>query len=120
MLNKIKDAITHRFHRVLLLMLLMPTFAHASSSTGMPWEDPLSKIVDSVTGPMAFGVSVLGVVVAGFALVFGGQLDGFVQKIAILALVIAVIVMATNVMSALFGISSTVVAIGALETLTIA
>ena len=46
MLNKIKDAITHRFHRVLFLMLLMPTFAHASSSTGMPWEDPLSKIVD--------------------------------------------------------------------------
>lgn len=120
MLNKIKDAITHQFHHVLFLMLLMPAFAHASSSTGMPWEDPLSKIVDSVTGPMAFGVSVLGVVVAGFTLVFGGQLDGFVQKIAILALVIAVIVMATNVMSALFGISSTVVAMGALKTLTIA
>ncbi|MFJ3459440.1 TrbC/VirB2 family protein [Scandinavium goeteborgense] len=92
------------------LSLIFPALAQASSSTGMPWEDPLNKVVDSVTGPIAFGVSVLGVVVAGMALAFGGQLDGFIQKIAILALVVALIVMATNVMSSLFGVSSTVIA----------
>lgn len=92
------------------LSMIFPALARASSSTGMPWEDPLNKVVDSVTGPIAFGVSVLGVVVAGMALAFGGQLDGFIQKIAILALVVALIVMATNVMSSLFGVSSTVIA----------
>lgn len=93
-----------------VVLFLMPTWAMASTDTGMPWEGPLTKVVDSVTGPVAFGVSVLGVVVAGLALVFGGQLDGFIQKIAMLALVIALIVMATNVLSSLFGVSSTVVA----------
>lgn len=106
---------TLSFSRILPLLLLgifalLPDLAQASTSSGMPWEDPLTKVVDSVTGPVAFGVSVLGVVVAGMALAFGGQLDGFIQKIAILSLVIALIVFATNVLSSVFGISSSVVA----------
>ncbi len=99
---------------VISLSLLFPALSYASSSSGMPWEDPLSKIVDSVTGPIAFGISVLGVVVAGLTLVFGGQLDGFIQKIATLSLVIALIVLSVNVMSALFGVSSTLVAMHSL------
>ncbi|WP_017817491.1 TrbC/VirB2 family protein [Vibrio harveyi] len=88
--------------------LLISATANASS-TGMPWEDPLSRIVDSITGPVAFGASVLGIVVAGATLIFGGQLDSFVQKIMILALVISIIVGATNLLSVLFGTSSTLV-----------
>ncbi|MDF4270079.1 TrbC/VirB2 family protein [Vibrio parahaemolyticus] len=99
------------------LSLLFPSLSYASGSSGMPWEDPLSKIVDSVTGPIAFGVAVLGIVVAGLTLVFGGQLDGFIQKIAILALVVSLIVLATNVLSSLFGVSSTLVAMNALTAL---
>lgn len=102
---------------IFVVFSLFPTLAQASSSSGMPWEDPLSKIVDSVTGPIAFGISVLGVVVAGLALVFGGQLDGFIQKIAVLALVISLIVLATNVMSSLFGVSSTIIAMMAVPVL---
>lgn len=96
---------------LLSVFVLFPNLAHASSNSGMPWEDPLTKVVDSITGPVAFGVSVLGVVVAGLSLAFGGQLEGFVQKIAILALVISLIVFATNVLSSVFGISSSVVAL---------
>lgn len=99
------------------LSLLFPSLSYASGSSGMPWEDPLSKIVDSVTGPIAFGVAVLGIVVAGLTLVFGGQLDGFIQKIAILALVVSLIVLATNVLSSLFGVSSTLVAMNAMNAL---
>lgn len=102
------------------LSLLFSALARASSSSGMPWEDPLSKVVDSITGPVAFGISVLGIVAAGIALVFGGQLDGFIQKLAILALVIALIVFAVNVLSAVFGVSSTVVALSAMSALPVA
>jgi len=101
------------------MSLFIPVLARASSSSGMPWEDPLLKVVDSITGPVAFGVSVLGVVAAGIALVFGGQLDGFIQKLAILALVIALIVFAVNVLSAVFGVSSTVIALSALPVLAV-
>lgn len=106
MLGKLKH------HALKLGIAVQTTFISAAanaSSTGMPWEDPLSRIVDSVTGPVAFGASVLGIVVAGATLVFGGQLDGFVQKIMILALVISLIVGAVNLLSVLFGTSSTLV-----------
>ncbi|WP_318491192.1 TrbC/VirB2 family protein [Photobacterium leiognathi] len=36
-----------------------------TSNTGMPWESPLEKIINSVTGSVAFGISVQGVVAAG-------------------------------------------------------
>lgn len=104
----------HTLRFAVFISLLVPALARASSSSGMPWEDPLLKVVDSITGPVAFGISVLGVVAAGIALVFGGQLDGFIQKLAILALVIALIVFAVNVLSAVFGISSTVIALAAI------
>ncbi|EHC7291043.1 TrbC/VirB2 family protein [Vibrio parahaemolyticus] len=121
MLKKIKsqfETVKHRSLKAAVsLSLLFPSLSYASGSSGMPWEDPLSKIVDSVTGPIAFGVAVLGIVVAGLTLVFGGQLDGFIQKIAILALVVSLIVLATNVLSSLFGVSSTLVAMNAMNAL---
>jgi type IV secretion system protein VirB2 len=90
--------------------MLLPELAHASSSGGgVPWEDPLSKIVDSITGPVAAGISVLAIVAAGITLVFGGEISGFIKTLAYIALVIALIVGATNVLSSLFGISSTLI-----------
>jgi type IV secretion system protein VirB2 len=87
------------------MLMLLPELAWASSSSGMPWEGPLAKVVDSITGPVAFGISVLGIAGAGMSLAFGGQLDGFIQKLVIIALVISLIVLATNVLSAIFGVS---------------
>lgn len=86
----------------------------------MPWEGPLMKVVDSITGPVAFGISVLAIAVAGLSLAFGGQLDGFVHKLAIIALVVSLIVFAVNVLSAVFGVSSTLVACSALASLAVA
>lgn len=95
---------------LLLLSLLMPELAHASGSGGgVPWEDPLSTVVKSITGPVAFGISVLAIVSAGVMLIFGGEISGFIKTIIYIALVVALIVGATNVLSSLFGISSTLV-----------
>lgn len=105
---------------LLALMLFLPALAQASSSSGMPWEGPLQKVVDSITGPVAFGISVLAIAVAGLSLAFGGQLDGFVHKLAIIALVVSLIVFAVNVLSAVFGVSSTLVACSALASLAVA
>ncbi|MGC6031333.1 TrbC/VirB2 family protein [Enterobacter kobei] len=105
---------------LLALLLFLPALAQASSSSGMPWEGPLQKVVDSITGPVAFGISVLAIAVAGLSLAFGGQLDGFVHKLAIIALVVSLIVFAVNVLSAVFGVSSTLVACSALASLAVA
>lgn len=58
-------------------LLLMPDLAHAAgaSSGGMPWESPLQKLIDSLTGPVAIGVSILAIFAAGVALAFGGEIN---------------------------------------------
>ncbi|CAI2030464.1 conjugal transfer protein TrbC [Serratia fonticola] len=110
-----KKTLNRLFNVMLFVSLSLPGMSFASSSSGMPWEGPLMKVVDSITGPVAFGISVLAIAVAGLTLAFGGQLEGFVQKIMILALVVSLIVFAVNVLSAIFGVSSTLVALSILN-----
>ena len=90
------------------VLLLFPDIAHASS-TGMPWEGPLTKLVDSITGPVAFGISVLALVASVAGLVFGGELSGLIKNMLFLALGISVIVFATNMLRSLFNVSSTLI-----------
>nr|WP_254613285.1 TrbC/VirB2 family protein [Lelliottia aquatilis] len=115
-----KKSLNILFNVLLFVSLSLPGMSFASSSSGMPWEGPLTKVVDSITGPVAFGISVLAIAVAGLSLAFGGQLDGFVHKLAIIALVVSLIVFAVNVLSAVFGVSSTLVACSALASLIVA
>lgn len=93
---------------LLLVSLLFPELAHASS-TGMPWESPLSKLVNSITGPVAFAVSVLAIIAAVAGLLFGGELSGLIKTMIFLAMGIAIVVFATNVLKSLFNISSTLI-----------
>jgi type IV secretion system protein VirB2 len=83
--------------------------AHASSATGLPWESGLETLRNSVTGPVAFSVSLIGIVVAGCMLIWGGEINQFAKSGAMLALVVALIVGAQNVLSTLFSVSSAVV-----------
>ena len=94
---------------LLLVSLFIPDMAYASSSGNVPWEDPLSKVVKSITGPVAFGISVLAIVATGVTLIFGGEISGFIKTLIYITLVIAIIVGATNVLSSLFGVSSTLI-----------
>lgn len=80
-----------------------------ASSTGLPWEGPLTLVVNSITGPVAFGISVIAVVSAGAMLIFGGEIAGFLKGVIILALVISLIVLAVNVLSTVFGTSSALI-----------
>ncbi|MGC1587090.1 MAG: TrbC/VirB2 family protein [Rhodomicrobium sp.] len=88
----------------LALVLLNPDIALAStsSSSGLPWETPLQSIQQSLTGPVAYAVSLIGVVVTGAMLIFGGEINEFARRIIMLVLVIALLVSATNVLSTLF------------------
>ena len=83
--------------------------AYAGSSGGLPWEDPLDKIVKSLTGPVALGISILAMAAAGGALVFGGELSEFTRKIIILVLAISFLVFGTAFMSTIFGVSGALV-----------
>lgn len=92
---------------MLMLITMEPAFA---AQTGLEWEGPLKKFVDSIKGPVAFSISLLGIVVCGAMLVFGGEINEFVRRFIMLVMVVSVIIFAASLLSNLFGGSSAVIA----------
>ncbi len=92
------------FCAILCLALLSPDTVHAAStsSTQLPWESPLQQIRDSITGPVAYAISLLGIVVCGAVLIFGGEINEFVRRIIMLVLVISLLVFSTDLLTTLF------------------
>jgi type IV secretion system protein TrbC len=62
--------------------LLTSGTAHAAGS-GMPWEQPLQQILDSVQGPVAKIIAVIIIIVTGLTLAFGETSSGFRKLIQI-------------------------------------
>ncbi|TKT46084.1 TrbC/VirB2 family protein [Rhizobium sp. LC145] len=69
----------------------------------LPFTSVAGSLMDFMTGPALFAMAVLGVVVAGAALVFGGELSGFVRSICMMAAGVGVILMASNLVNGMFG-----------------
>jgi len=57
--------------------------AHASGS-GMPWEQPLQQVLESVQGPVAKIVAVIIIITTGLTLAFGETAGGFRRLIQII------------------------------------
>ncbi len=95
---------------VVWLVFINPdtAFASAGGGGGLPYESALQKLQQSATGPVAFVLSILGIVVAGGTLIFGGDLSGFFRTMVILVLVIGVLVSSVNVLQTLFGRGATI------------
>lgn len=65
-----------------ILILLWSAQAQAAGS-GMPWEEPLQQVLESVQGPVAKIVAVLIIISTGLALAFGETSGGFRKLIQI-------------------------------------
>jgi type IV secretion system protein VirB2 len=90
---------------VVLLMLIIahPAFASNTSGGGLPFDDWFTKIRQSVTGPFAFTVSIVGLVGAGATLIFGGDMNGFLRTLIFIVLVLCFLVAAQNTIAAITG-----------------
>jgi len=64
------------------LAALLATTASASGS-GMPWEEPLQQVLESVQGPVAKIVAVIIIITTGLTLAFGESSGGFRRLIQI-------------------------------------
>ena len=62
--------------------LAWPDAAHAAGS-GMPWEAPLTQILQSIEGPVARIIAVIVIVITGLSLAFGESSGGFRRLIQI-------------------------------------
>jgi len=62
--------------------VLLASGAQAAGS-GMPWEQPLEKVLESVQGPVAKIVAVIIIITTGLTLAFGETAGGFRRLIQI-------------------------------------
>ncbi|ELM8940421.1 TrbC/VirB2 family protein [Escherichia coli] len=69
----------------------------------LPFTSFAGSLMDFMTGPALFAMAVLGVVVAGAVFVFGGELSGFVRSVCMMAVVVGVLLMASNLVNGMFG-----------------
>lgn len=61
---------------------LLAVQAQAAGS-GMPWEEPLQRVLESVQGPVAKIVAVIIIITTGLTLAFGDTAGGFRRLIQI-------------------------------------
>jgi type IV secretion system protein VirB2 len=64
------------------IALFVAAQAQAAGS-GMPWEEPLQKVLESVQGPVAKIIAVIIIISTGLALAFGETAGGFRKLIQI-------------------------------------
>ena len=64
------------------LSLAMSQSAQAAGS-GMPWEQPLQQVLESIQGPVAKIVAVIVIITTGLTLAFGESSGGFRRLIQI-------------------------------------
>jgi type IV secretion system protein VirB2 len=73
-----------RAARITLFAATMIIAAHAEAAgSGMPWEQPLQQVLESVQGPVAKIVAVIIIITTGLTLAFGETAGGFRRLIQI-------------------------------------
>ena len=99
--------------RSLILFITLATFYSGAFAAGtgggaaLPWEGGLTAIVGSFTGPVAYAVSVLGIIIGIGILIFGNDLNAFGRTIVFLILAASVIVTAANTLQIFTGVGAT-------------
>ena len=109
MLSVTKARKIKKVFSILLMALMVSSFTFAVAeatpaapgASSMPWEAGLQLLVDSVSGPVAQAIALIAIVAAGAALIFGGDMTGFMRTAVYVVLVIGLILGAANLMKAL-------------------
>jgi len=88
----------------LAVLLTLPSMALAfAGDKTLPYEEGLGVLYTSLTGPVPFAISLVGIVACGAMLIFGGEISGFMRTLVFIVLVVAVIVQATSIVGMLGG-----------------
>jgi type IV secretion system protein VirB2 len=89
-----------------LLYLSLVGAAFATSGDTLPWGAGLTVLMNSLTGPVAGILSLIAIVGAGAALLFGGNIQGFMRTAVYLVLVIGLVVGAAGLLKAFYSNAS--------------
>src|ERR1700722_7292505 len=81
----------------------------AAAASGLPWEKPMTAIATSLTGPVAYAIGLVGIAIAGGAMLWGGELTEFGRRACMIGLVVSVLVFAAPLLASAFGVNAAVV-----------
>ena len=101
MLSSFRKSLSY-LYTLLLLALIQPTNAWADSLGDMPWEGPLQKILDAISGPVAKALGVIAIVLAGLGIAFGEAGSG-VRKLCQVVFGLSIAFTASSLVVSLFG-----------------
>ena len=75
------------------------------NDSGMPWEEPLSQITESLTGPVARSVGLIALAVAGLTLAMG-EAGGIFRRLVQVVFGLSIAFSAATWGMSLFGVAS--------------
>jgi type IV secretory pathway VirB2 component (pilin) len=88
---------------VIVVFLICPELL--ASDSGMPWEDPLNQITDSLTGPVARSVGLIALAATGLALAMG-EAGGIFRRLVQVVFGLSIAFSAASWGMSLFGTAS--------------
>ncbi|WP_088343848.1 MULTISPECIES: TrbC/VirB2 family protein [Rhodomicrobium] len=76
-LERFRPSLPARLSLAAMALALLSASPAYGAGSGMPWEAPLQKILDSIEGPVAKMVAVIVIIGTGLSLAFGDMSGGF-------------------------------------------
>ena len=83
--------------------------AKSAAAGTLPWGKPMAAIATWLTGPVACAIGLIGIAIAGGAMLWGGELTEFGRRACMIGLVVSVLVFAAPMLASAFGVNAAVV-----------
>ena len=104
-----KSGLGSRLGALSVFALAFSLRANAAAGGNLPWEAPMTAIATSLTGPVAYAIGLIGIAIAGGAMLWGGELTEFGRRACMIGLVVSVLVFAAPMLASAFGVNAAVV-----------
>ena len=109
LIRKSSSSLGYKLAPLIALTWAFSIRAYAAAGGSLPWEKPMTAIATSLTGPVAYAIGLIGIAIAGGAMLWGGELTEFGRRACMIGLVVSVLVFAAPMLSSAFGVSAAVV-----------
>ena len=109
LIRSFRSGAAQRLAFLLLMVCFCGVHAHAAPTGTLPWERPMTAIATSLTGPVAYAIGLIGIAIAGGAMLWGGELTEFGRRACMIGLVVSVLVFAAPLLASAFGVAAAVV-----------
>jgi type IV secretion system protein TrbC len=109
-MNQMRSFLVRRQRPLRVALMLAFALAAASGAfaaeagNNLPWEGPLTTLVTSLTGPVAYAISVVAIVALGATLAFaGGEMGETMKRLLHVGIAVCCVVFAAQVMTSFIG-----------------